>query len=160
MATRQFNSQLVAFALGLMVQIRFLSHHVSIVAPILGDHAASIAVASAALSAFLGRIALASFADQIDLRLMTGGVLVVAAASLGAMSMATGYAGLQLGLQLTSVTYGLTIGNITRLSSIIVRREFGATSFVCRRERLRFPASLELCVMRSAPINQPCNWRP
>jgi hypothetical protein len=35
MATRQFNTQLVASALGLMVQIGFLCHHVSIVAPIL-----------------------------------------------------------------------------------------------------------------------------
>jgi MFS family permease len=125
MATRQFNSQLIAFALGLMVQIGFLSHHVSIVAPTLGDHAASVAVSSAALAAFLGRIALASFADRIDLRLTTGGVLVVAAASLGAMSQASGYAGILL----TSVAYGLTVGNLTTLSPIIVRREFGASSF-------------------------------
>jgi MFS family permease len=125
MATRQFNSQLVAFALALMVQIGFLSHHVSIVAPVLGDHAAALAVAAAALSAFFGRIALASFADRIDLRYLTGGVLVVAAASLAAMSMTASYAGLLL----TSVAYGLTIGNITTLSPIIVRREFGAASF-------------------------------
>jgi len=125
MATRQFNSQLISFALSLMVQIAFLSHHVSIVAPALGDHVASVAVSSAALAAFLGRIALATFADRIDLRLTTGGVLLVAAASLGAMSMTSGYAGLLV----TSVAYGLTIGNLTTLSPIIVRREFGASSF-------------------------------
>jgi MFS family permease len=125
MATRQFNSQLISFALSLMVQIAFLSHHVSIVAPALGEHVASVAVSSAALAAFLGRIALATFADRIDLRLTTGGVLLVAAASLGAMSMTSGYAGLLV----TSVAYGLTIGNLTTLSPIIVRREFGASSF-------------------------------
>jgi MFS family permease len=125
MATRQFNSQMIAFALGLMVQIGFLSHHVSIVAAPLGEHVASIAVSPAALAAFFGRIVLASFADRIDLRLTTGGVLLVAAVSLGAMSMTSSYAGLLL----TSVAYGLTIGNLTTLSPIIVRREFGAASF-------------------------------
>jgi MFS family permease len=125
MATRQFMSQLIAFALSLMVQIAFLSHHVSIIAPILGEHAASIAVSSAALAAFLGRIALASFADRIDLRSTTAGVLLVATASLVAMSITSSYAGLLL----TSIAYGLTIGNLTTLSPIIVRREFGASSF-------------------------------
>src|SRR5262249_701892 len=84
MATRQFNSQLISSALSLMVRFAFLSHHVSIGAPALGEHVASVAVSSAALAAFLGRIALATFADRIDLRLTTGGVLLVAAASLGA----------------------------------------------------------------------------
>jgi MFS family permease len=125
LSTRQFNSQLISFALSLMVQIAFLSHHVSIVAPALGEHVASLAVSSAALAAFLGRIALATFADRIDLRLTTAGVLLVAAASLGAMSVASGY----VGLLVTSVAYGLTIGNLTTLSPIIVRREFGASSF-------------------------------
>jgi MFS family permease len=125
MATRQFYSQLIAFALGLMVQIGFLSHHVSMAAPTMGDHGASIAVSSAALAAFVGRVALARFADRIDLRLTTGGVLLVAAASLGAMSAMSS----STGLLLTSVCYGLTIGNLTTLSPIVARREFGAASF-------------------------------
>ncbi|WP_424630212.1 MFS transporter [Bradyrhizobium sp. SYSU BS000235] len=125
MATRQFYSQLIAFALSLMVQIGFLSHHVSLVAPKLGDQGASIAVSSAALAAFIGRIALARFADRVDLRLTTAGVLLVAAASLAAMAMTSSAEGLLL----TSVCYGLTIGNLTTLSPIIARREFGAASF-------------------------------
>ncbi len=125
MATRQFHSQLISFALSLMVQVGFLSHHVSLVAPTLGDHGASIAVSSAALAAFFGRIALARFADRIDLRLTTGGVLLVAAVSLAAMSATSSPAGLLV----TSVCYGLTIGNLTTLSPIIARREFGAASF-------------------------------
>ena len=125
MATRHFNSQLVSFALSLMVQIGFLSHHVSLVAPTLGDHGASIAVSAAALAAFVGRIALARFADRVDLRWTTCGVLLVAAASLAAMAVTSSPAGLML----TSVCYGLTIGNLTTLSPIIARREFGAASF-------------------------------
>jgi MFS family permease len=125
MVTRQFHTQLIAFALGLMVQIGFLSHHVPMVAPISGDYGASVAVSSAALAAFFGRIALARFADRIDLRLTTGGVLLVAAASLATMSVTSS----PTGLLLTSVLYGLTIGNLTTLSPIIARREFGASSF-------------------------------
>lgn len=125
MATRQFHSQLVAFAIALLVQIGFLSHHVPMVAPVMGDYGASIAVSSAALAAFIGRIALARFADRIDLRLTAGGVFFVSALSLVAMSMMT----TPVGLLLTSVCYGLTIGNVTTLSPIIARREFGAASF-------------------------------
>jgi MFS family permease len=125
MATRHFNSQLISFALSLMVQIGFLSHHVSLVAPTLGDHGASVAVSAAALAAFVGRIALARFADRVDLRWTTCGVLLVAAASLAAMAMTSS----PLGLMITSVCYGLTIGNLTTLSPIIARREFGAASF-------------------------------
>lgn len=125
MATRHFNSQLISFALSLMVQIGFLSHHVSLVAPTLGDHGASIAVSAAAMAAFVGRIALARFADRVDLRWTTCGVLIVAAASLAAMAVTSSPAGLMI----TSVCYGLTIGNLTTLSPIIARREFGAASF-------------------------------
>ena len=125
MTTRQFRTQTVAFALGLMVQVGFLSHHVPMMAPTLGDYGASIAVSSAALAAFVGRIALARFADRIDVRLTAGGVLLLAAVSLAVMSVVTTPAGLIV----TSVCYGLTTGNVTTLSPLIARREFGAASF-------------------------------
>jgi MFS family permease len=125
MATRQFHSQLVAFALAMLVQIGFLSHHVPLVAPVLGDTGASLAVSLAALMAFIGRILLARFADEIDLRALTAGVMVFAMASLAYMSVAT----TQFSLLASSALYGLTIGNLTTLSPLIARREFGAVSF-------------------------------
>ena len=57
MATRHFRTQLAAFALAQAAQVGFLSHHVSIVAPHLGEAGASLAVSMAALAAFGGRIA-------------------------------------------------------------------------------------------------------
>src|SRR5262249_23620769 len=84
-----------------------------------------IAVSAAALAAFVGRIALARFADRVDLRWTTCGVLLVAAASLAAMAATSSPAGLML----TSVCFGLTIGNLTTLSPCIAPREFGAASF-------------------------------
>jgi MFS family permease len=125
MSTRQFHSLTAAFALGMMVQVGFLSSHVSLVAPISGNYGASIAVSSAALAAFIGRVALAQFADRIDLRLTTAAVMLLAAASLAAMAVSS----TPTGLLLTSISYGLTIGNLTTLSPIISRREFGAASF-------------------------------
>lgn len=125
LATRHFHTQLLAFALGMLVQIGFLSHHVPMVAPLMGESGASIAVSSAALSAFIGRIALARFADRIDLRMTAGGVLLLAAISLAYMSFAT----TDFALLASSVLYGLTIGNLTTLSPLIARREFGAASF-------------------------------
>lgn len=125
MATRQFHSQLLAFALAMLVQIGFLSHHVPLVAPTLGDAGASAAVSLAALTAFIGRVLLARFADKMDLRAITAGVMIFAMISLAYMSVATTAASLLA----SSAMYGLTIGNLTTLAPLIARREFGAVSF-------------------------------
>jgi MFS family permease len=125
MKTRRFQTQLVAFGLGLMVQVGFLSHHVSMTAPALGEKGASLAVSAAAISAFIGRVLLARYSDHVDVRLTTSLVLTVAAVSLACMAIFNG----PTGLIISSIAYGLTIGNLTTLSPIIVRREFGAESF-------------------------------
>lgn len=125
MKTLRSQTQMMAFGLGLMVQIGFLSHHVSITAPVLGEQGAALAVSAAAMSAFVGRILLARYSDSVDVRLTTGLVLTVAATSLVCMAIFNG----PTGLMLSSIAYGLTVGNLTTLSPIIVRKEFGAESF-------------------------------
>lgn len=124
-STRQFRSVVVAFGLGLMVQSGFLAHHVSMVAPVMGEGGAALAVFSAAVSAFLGRAALARYADGVDVRLVAAGVLLLSTFSLSALALFPTPGGLIA----ASVVYGLTIGNVTTLPPIIVRREFGAASF-------------------------------
>jgi MFS family permease len=123
--TFRLQTLLVAFGLGMMVQIGFLSHHVSMTIGTLGEQGASLAVSAAAVSAFIGRILLAKYSDHVDMRLTTGLVLLIAAVSLVGMALFDG----PTGLMIASVTYGMTIGNMTTLSPIIVRREFGAESF-------------------------------
>lgn len=125
MTTRHFRTQLLAFALAQAAQIGFLSHHVSIVAPFLGESGASIAVSLAALAAFGGRIALARFADNVDLRLLTGAVMLLAAVSLAYLGLSSS----RFSLLLASAMYGLTIGNLTTLAPLLARREIGAPSF-------------------------------
>ncbi|GAB2455924.1 MFS transporter [Comamonas humi] len=124
-ATRQFRSHIIAFGLALMVQIGFLSHHVSITLPVLGAQGAAAAVSAAAVAAFAGRLLLARYADRIDVRLSGAGVLLLAAAALVGMALWPR----PWALMALSATYGLTVGNVTTLAPMIIRREFGAASF-------------------------------
>lgn len=123
--TLGFITLVVAFSLGLGVQVGFLTHHVSLSVPLLGASGAAFIVSITAVAAFLGRVALARWADQVDLRLTAAAVLCVAAVSL-AFIAALPVSFVLIG---ASVVYGLTTGNVTTLSPIIVRREFGAAAF-------------------------------
>jgi MFS family permease len=123
--TIAFITLVTAFSLGLGVQVGFLTHHVTLSVPLLGASGASFIVSITAIAAFLGRVALARWADQVDLRVTSAIVLCVAAISLEAIA-AFPLAWVLMG---ASVIYGLTTGNVTSLSPIIVRREFGAAAF-------------------------------
>ena len=125
MRTRQFQTQVFAFGVALMVQVGFLSHHVPIAVPQLGESGAAVAVTAAALAAFAGRLLLARYADRIDVRKTAAGVLAFGAVSLVAMALVPSPAAMMV----FSISYGLTVGNITTLPPIITRREFGAASF-------------------------------
>jgi len=125
LTTRQFRSHIVAFGLGLMVQVGFMSHHVSIAMPVLGARGAAAAVFLAGAAAFLGRLLLARYADQVDVRKIGAGVFLLAAASLVSMALLPG----PWALMATSASFGLAIGNVTTLAPMIIRREFGAASF-------------------------------
>lgn len=115
----------LAFGMALCVQIGFLTHHVPLLITALGAPAAAATVTGTALTAFGGRLLLARFSDRIDLRITTVAVLTVSALSLWTMG-AFPYASVMV---VGSLAYGLTIGNITTLGPIVVRREFGAASF-------------------------------
>jgi MFS family permease len=123
--TAAFTSIVVAFSLGLGVQVGFLTHHVTLAVPALGASGAAFIVSMTAVAAFVGRVALARWADQVDLRVTSAAVLAVAAVSLAAIA-AFPVAWILVG---ASIVYGLTTGNVTTLSPIIVRREFGAAAF-------------------------------
>ncbi|MGE0339316.1 MAG: MFS transporter [Xanthobacteraceae bacterium] len=123
--TTAFVSVVIAFALGLGVQMGFLTHHVTLAVPALGAAGAAFIVSITAVAAFLGRVALARWADHVDLRITTAAVLFVAALSLGAIAAVPA----AWMLITASLAYGLTTGNVTTLSPIIVRQEFGAGVF-------------------------------
>jgi MFS family permease len=123
--TAAFWSVAVAFALALMIQIGFLTHHVNFAAATLGATGAGLLVGATGFTALLGRLLLAKIVDRVDVRRLSSGLLLLHALSLGAMSLWPGAVVLIAG----SLVYGFALGQITTLSPVILRREFGAASF-------------------------------
>jgi MFS family permease len=123
--TLALRTVMATFGIGMMVQIGFLTHQIALLVFSVGQMAASVTVSATAVAALLGRLALARFADQIDPRVTTAMVLLMAAVALGAMAFFPSPS-VMVG---ASIVVGLTVGNVTTLSPIIVRREFGTQAF-------------------------------
>jgi MFS family permease len=121
----RFRSVALAFGIAFLVQVGFLTHHVSYMAPYLGNGGTSAVVSATAVAAFLGRMMLARYVDRLNPRVVACCVLGVGAAGLSVLSIAQS----PFLIIAASLTYGLTVGNVTTLPSIIVRREFGSVSF-------------------------------
>ncbi|NYT62083.1 MFS transporter [Alcaligenaceae bacterium] len=144
MQTRQFRSHIIAFSVSLMVQVGFISHQLPLAIPVLGTQGAATIVFAAAAAAFLGRLLLARYADQINERKVGAGVFLLAAASLTGLALFPG----PWALVALSITYGLTVGNVTTLAPMIIRREFGAASFAAV---FGFAATLNQLAMAFGP---------
>ncbi len=123
--TGALRSVTAGFAIGMMVQVGFLTSQVTLIAPKLGIADTAATVSATAGAALLGRLALACFADRIDLRRTAGVALALAATALGLLGLAP----LPTVVVGASVIFGLTVGNVTTLAPLIVRREFGAGAF-------------------------------
>src|SRR5690606_19206729 len=123
--TLALRTVMIGFGVGLMVQLGFLTHHVNLLLAVVGAPAAAATVTATAVAAFIGRMLLAGWSDRVDVRATTFGLLLVGAASLSLMALFPNVWVL-IGV---SIGYGLTVGNVTTLGPIIVRREFGAASF-------------------------------
>lgn len=123
--TAALRSVMAGFGVGMMVQVGFVTHQVTLLSPALGAAGTSIAVSVTAIAALLSRLVLARFADQLGARATAAAMMIVAAGALAAMAIWSMPAMLVAG----SVLMGMTIGNVTTLAPIIVRREFGAASF-------------------------------
>jgi MFS family permease len=123
--TRAVWTVVSGFGLGLLVQVGFLTHHVSLLIPALGPGGAAATVTLTAATALAGRMLLARFADVYDVRATAGGMLLLAAALLVTLSVLRTPAVLVI----VSAIYGVTVAHVTTLFPIVVRREFGAASF-------------------------------
>ena len=113
------------FALGLMAQVGFFTHQVKLAEPILGATGAGWLVGATGLAGLLGRLLLAWLADRIELRPYAATIFATQALALVLIVIVPGAPVL---VAMTFV-YGFCLGQITTLSPIIVRREFGAASF-------------------------------
>ena len=123
--TSALRTTMIAFGLGMSMQIGLLTHQATLLAESLPTEAVAATISATAISALAGRLGLTKFADRIDTRTTSSVVLMTAAMSFCALA-ATGSPVVLIG---ASMLFGLTVGNVTTLSPIIVRREFGAAAF-------------------------------
>ncbi len=113
------------FALGLTVQIGFITHHVALAGPLLGTAGAGFLVSATGVTALLGRFVLTAIVDKIDVRALAALIMAVQTAALIAIVVAPNAPVLVA----ASLVYGYGIGHVTTLGPVVVRREFGAEAF-------------------------------
>lgn len=118
-------SAAVGFALGLTVQIGFITHHLALVEPQLGAAGAGLLVSATGGTAFAGRLVLARIVDRVDPRRLAAAIMLLQTGALAAIALWPGAAVLIA----ASLVYGYGIGQVTTLGPIVVRREFGAAAF-------------------------------
>ena len=118
-------SAAAGFALGLTVQIGFITHHVALAAPLLGATAAGLLVSATGAAALAGRLVLARIVDRVDVRRLAALIMAVQTVALLALAIVPTVPML-VG---ASLVYGYGIGHVTTLGPVVVRREFGAAAF-------------------------------
>jgi MFS family permease len=123
--TRAFRTTVIAFGVAMTMQIGLVTHQAALLAQFLSTKAVAATLSATAISALIGRVGLAKFADRIDTRVTSSIVFLVAAVAYCALTVSDN----PVSLVGASMLFGLTVGNVTTLSPIIVRREFGAAAF-------------------------------
>jgi hypothetical protein len=118
-------SAATGFALGLTVQLGFITHHVALAEPLLGANGAGLLVSATGMAAFAGRLLLARIVESSR----------CTATGLPDHGHPGGGAPGDLGwptvpvIVVASLVYGYGIGHITTLGPVVIRREFGAAAF-------------------------------
>jgi len=115
-----FQSVSISFALGLMMQVGFLTHQVAYLSPILGSIATAWAVSLTTFSAVVGRLLIGLFVDTCDRRAVACGNFLVQSAGTALLAANPSAPMLYLGCTL----FGLGLGNLISLSGLIVQQEF------------------------------------
>lgn len=118
-------SAAAGFALGLTVQIGFITHHLALAAPALGATGAGLLVSATGMTAFAGRLVLARIVDRVDPRRLAAVIMVMQTMALAAITLSPAASVLVV----ASLVYGYGIGHVTTLGPVVVRREFGAAAF-------------------------------
>jgi MFS family permease len=123
--TLAFWSIVVAFLLALAGQIAFLVHQVSFLSPYLGVSGAATAVSITAGASIIGRLILGTFVDRCDKRY----VIMVCFLVQGAAMLTLAHYHHIVILYLGTLAFGLTMGSIIMMQSLIIGECFGLLSF-------------------------------
>jgi MFS family permease len=123
--TMAFWSIVIAFLLALAGQIAFLVHQVSFLSPYLGVSGAATAVSITAAASIVGRLILGTFVDRCDKRY----VIMVCFLFQGVAMLTLSHYNHVIILYLGTFAFGLTMGSIIMMQSLIIGECFGLLSF-------------------------------
>lgn len=113
------------FAIVWVTQTAILVHEINIFAPVVGAAGAAAAVAATTFAAVAGRLLLGLVVDRLDRRLVTAVLVASQALAMAALALWP-----QPGVMFVAAAlYGLSVGNVITLPSLIIQREFDAASF-------------------------------
>jgi MFS family permease len=113
------------FALALIAQVAFIVHQIAFMEPIVGRAQAALSVSVMTIFAVIGRLILGSVVDRLDPRWISAGSMFSQAVALFCMTRTTD----TTLLLIWCAAYGLSVGNIITLPSLIMQREFPPASF-------------------------------
>jgi MFS family permease len=123
--TVAFWSIVIAFLLALAGQIAFLVHQVSFLSQYLGAAGAATAVSITAGASIVGRLWLGTFVDRLDKRHVIMFCFLIQGAAVWTLARYHHVVILYLG----TLAFGLTMGNIIMMQSLITAECFGLVSF-------------------------------
>lgn len=121
----RFITLAVPFALGLLAQVGFLTHQISYLLPIVGVQSAAWLVSLTTTSAVVGRTVTGFFIDRTDRRVVSSGNFGLQIVGLAMLLWAESTGLIALGCLL----FGLGVGNLVTLPSLIVQHEFPRAAF-------------------------------
>jgi MFS family permease len=123
--SRAFWAVSAPFSVCWITQTAFLVHQINIFAPTLGPAGAGAAVAVTTFAAVAGRVLLGLVVDRTDKRTVTALSVASQAAALAALALWP----VPAVLYVSAAVYGLSVGNVITLPSLIVQKEFEPAAF-------------------------------
>lgn len=125
MGTKAFWAIVLTFLFGISGQMSFLMHEVSFMSQFVGPTRAVSAISVTSGASLLGRFSLGAVVDRFDKRILTMLCLYLQAAAM----LTAGHSTQVIILYLCVFAFGLTMGNVVLLQSLIIGECFGQVSF-------------------------------
>jgi MFS family permease len=125
MATRSFWLLALAFSIVLFGQVGMLVHEIALVRERLDAASAAFALSLTAAGSLIGRLCLGPFADRLEKRRLCVALFALQSAALVAFS----FASTRAGLLPAAFAFGLTVGNVFMMQSLLAGELFGIPSF-------------------------------
>jgi predicted MFS family arabinose efflux permease len=110
----------IAFALVLFAQVGFIVHLIAFLDPVIGRASAAIAVALLTAMAVVGRVLFSTVIDQLNQRLASAISFISQAVALAVIVNSRD----EVLLIAACAVFGFSVGNLIKLPSLIVQREF------------------------------------